>query len=409
MATDKNYLGIPFFVAKMKLEKKIDFYKTYYTDWDLIYIWACQWEMLKHDQGNSLWVYIRGIFKDYPEKRLQTRDFIRGGRVELLSICATITECENNMRILAYDANSLYPTVAIENEFMYESPMIAIGQQLNNIKLYDNKFYWLDEKKKKYRIKFGIIQCRVMLKRKNDCAGMPFLLCRINKRSMGIGCYKCARLKRKTFCKCSDTERSWIETYSLIEIETALKYGYSLMQIFECYFWINGVKLFADYMKLMASIRIKSSNVPKQWKSNLTGYACHINKILQIPEEFELKANDFKEDNSAKQYIKRVMNITLGKLIQRDKLDKTEYIFKKEKLDEIYQNPSNIIKNLQLIDDDILKVTYEKKRDLMKLDNKTQHYVGGYVTAFARCKMFEDIIKVVKSDPQAELLYTGIR
>ena len=65
--------------------------------------------------------------------------------------------------------------------------------------------------------------------------GIPFLAVRINKRSMFISCYKCASENKRSFCECSEADRSWVDTYSIAEVETALEYGYEIIKVGKMY------------------------------------------------------------------------------------------------------------------------------------------------------------------------------
>ena len=100
------------------------------------------------------------------------------------------------------------------------------------------------------------------------------------------------------------------------------------------------------------------------------------------------------------------MNVLLGKLLQRDQQEQTKYIFERSELDEIYEDPSNEIKHLELIDDDILKVVYEKRKLLFKTNVKNNFYIGGLITAKARIFMFKTFMNLVESNPYSEPVYT---
>ena len=239
--TDRNYLGIPYYMALGKLEQKLNFYKKKFPQWRVRTIWACQWLAFKALKNNNPYNYIRSIYKDHPTQRLQSRDFIRGGKVSLLSISADMSKAVNaDLKIYAFDVNSLYPAISIQNQFMYEVPQIAIGKSLSNLKILENRFYWKDpDSCQLKRMKFGIFQCRVMMRRNNLCAGIPFLLKKDDKKSMAIECLSCANRQHKGFCRCPDEKRSWIETYSQAELEVALKYGYDILQIFEVFSFVS--------------------------------------------------------------------------------------------------------------------------------------------------------------------------
>ena len=94
-----------------------------------------------------------------------------------------------------------------------------------------------------------------------------------------------------------------------------------------------------------------------------------------------MSANELKQDPTARSHSKFTQNILLGKFLQRDNLEKVQYLFTKEELDHIYGNPSNDIKMLQLIDHDILKVVFEKKKAMSKLSTKNNFFIGNNIKA----------------------------
>ena len=333
--------------------------------------------------------------------------FFIGGRVELFSLCADLQH-RSNSHLKAYiiDVNAIYPYLSMISSFPYEAPKILVGRQLENIVLHNNKFY-LKEGEKLHKIHSGICQLRLRLARLNKCRGIPFLPFRLESgKSIAMGCRDCAISQRRDFCECNDNKRAWLDVYSLEEIEIALDYGYEIVQIFEIYYWLKGDYLFTDFMKLLASIRLKATPVPSEWESQVEKYTQFINETLDLPKEYQLKSTELYPSLTVKNHCKYTMNVLLGKLLQREQQEQTKYIFEKSELDEIYSDPSNQIKNLELIDEDILKVCYEKRKILFKTNVKTNFYIGGMITAKARIFMFQTFMALSQSNAYAEALYT---
>ena len=102
------------------------------------------------------------------------------------------------------------------------------------------------------------------------------------------------------------------------------------------------------------------------------------------------------------------MNILLGKFIQRANLDTIAYLFNRDEVDDFLEDPSIEIKSMVLQDCDILRVAYKKAEKLSRLPINTQHFIGGHVTALARCAMYKHMMEILISDSSAQLLYTGI-
>ena len=92
--------------------------------------------------------------------------------------------------------------------------------------------------------------------------------------------------------------------YSLEEVELSLEYGYQIIEIFEVYVWLKGDYLFADFMKLLASIRLKATPVPREWRNEVEKYTKFINSALDLPPEYALKSDELAESLTARNHIK---------------------------------------------------------------------------------------------------------
>ena len=190
------------------------------------------------------------------------------------------------------------------SSFPYEAPKVLIGRQLENLVIYDNKFYFKNGENLQ-RIHSGICQLRLKLSRRNRCRGIPFLPYRLESgKSIAMACYTCTVRQSKQFCLCSEADRAWLDVYSVEEIELALEYGYEIVQIFEVYYWLKGDYLFADFMKLLASIRLKATPVPTEWQSEVEKYTKFINDALKLPNEYKLKSSDLVPSLTVKNHCK---------------------------------------------------------------------------------------------------------
>ena len=78
IGTDRNYLGLTFNDARARLEKKLNYYKQAYPDWDIQLIWACQWQKMRNNINSDPYNFIKDYFDHYPSERMNCRDFVRG-------------------------------------------------------------------------------------------------------------------------------------------------------------------------------------------------------------------------------------------------------------------------------------------------------------------------------------------
>jgi hypothetical protein len=148
---------------------------------------------------------------------------------------------------------SRYPSVCLKAQFVKGQPITLVGKRLDMVKLIDGKFYLQTPTPiTKTKIE-GVMHVKIMVPRQNNLKGIPFLLSRMGGRSMGAECRTCMDKSNKKMCNCDDDKRAFIDTYSvgkniernfglcctncflIVEVEYAIKLGYILMEIYECY------------------------------------------------------------------------------------------------------------------------------------------------------------------------------
>lgn len=121
------------------------------------------------------------------------------------------------MYVLTYVAKAvtlfllqLYPSCALRYEFGCSEPFIICGpEMMKNVRIRNNRFFYEMHGTSK-KIQSGLIQGRFHLPVDNLCGDIPLLLTRMDSKSIGLQCFKCALKKRKKFCSCSTYERSFV-------------------------------------------------------------------------------------------------------------------------------------------------------------------------------------------------------
>ena len=144
--------------------------------------------------------------------KLSPRDSIKGGRTEVFQLHAIVQDvvCES---ISYLDINFLYPYVMATIDFPFGHLVIQHGDQSCR-----NLLHKLHRKNEKL---IGLCQVRVLapnnliippLGHKTD-GKLMFLLCRMCSLDGHIQRYRCSH---------NDHERSWIDTYTSIDLDRAL-------------------------------------------------------------------------------------------------------------------------------------------------------------------------------------------
>ena len=85
---------------------------------------------------------------------------------------------------------------------------------------------------------------------------------------------------------------------------------------------------------------------------------------------------------------KIMLNSLWGKLVQRDKMAKTEYISEPSKYFDLETNPSKIVKKIDLYGDRFVHVNWEDTESLVEPHTCSNVVMGSFVIAQARLKLY---------------------
>ena len=152
---------------------------------------------------------------DLPDK-LNLRDAVKGGRTKVFRMHVVIRNL-NRQTIRYLDVNSLYPFVISTTKFPVGHPSIRHGDQsCRNL---------LRELKNKGQSFIGTCLVRVLALKE---LMVPYLPHKIDGKLMFFLCRLCSlngNIQRNP-CTHTDLERSWIDTYTSIDMQGAEKIGY---------------------------------------------------------------------------------------------------------------------------------------------------------------------------------------
>lgn len=188
---------------------------------------------------------------------LKPRDAIYGRRTEVFKLYYKAAPGE---RIRYLDFCSLYPDVNWRGKYPVGHPtQILVGEMecgtLSNDELEQAT---------------GLIKCRILPPQSLKIPILPIRLS--NKKLVFPLCRTCVEIQNiETSCEHTESERALIGTWVLNEVQTALKYGYKILNKIEI--WIYNSEqhdpitktggLFTDYMKTFLKIKQESSGWPK--------------------------------------------------------------------------------------------------------------------------------------------------
>ena len=124
--------------------------------------------------------------------------------------------------------------------------------------------------------------------------------------------------KKKTLCKHTMIQRRWQATYTVKEVAYAVcQLGYTLHSIEEGLIYTNLQPIFEEFMRLMASKKIRYGKVPPSYQKDLSKYCNEVNELMGFEDPGDILTPDLLQENSYQcSFIKSIMNICIGKLSQ---------------------------------------------------------------------------------------------
>lgn len=314
--------------------------------------------------------YVEGL--DLQE-RLDPRDSFFGGRTNAVKLHHRVTEDE---QIMYYDVTSLYPWVNRYCKYPVKQPVI-ITSDFQDLSHY-----------------FGIAKVKILPPR-----GLyhPILPMRCNGKLTFALCRTCASNQSQQPCRCSDDKRFIIGTWCTPEIQAAIDYGYKIIKIYEVYHWeeteqFNPEKgeggIFGDYITLFLKIKQEASGRP-DWVKTEEDLDKYIDDYFGR-EQILLDREKILKNKALRSLAKLFLNSLWGKFGQHLNTTQTGF-FHETEADKFFQciaNPDREIKDFSIITDEIIQVSWENKRGIVKEDYKTNVFIATFTTCWARLKLY---------------------
>ena len=196
-------------------------------------------------------------------------------------------------------------------------------------------------------------------------------------------------------------DRALVETWVTIELQAALDRGYQLLEVYEVWHFSETTQydkttgsggIFAKYIDVFLKVKQESSGYPDWCKTE------------QDKEKFKrdylnvegISLESVEKNPGLRAVAKIMLNSLWGKLAQRDKMTKTEYISEPSKYFDLVTNPSKIVKNVDLYGDQFVHMNWEDTESLVEPHTCSNVVVGSFVTAQARLKLYGILEKLTE-------------
>ena len=215
------------------------------------------------------------------------RAALKGGAVQLMRVLAR--SC--NRYVVRYaDLNSLYPDTAIRKKFVTGPGIHLLGPKMLSCLTFDtekNCWFYHDPADNSVCETDGIVQCVVGIDPQNHALNsFPFLPLKYPRRGKNfqktfrVSCFACLVSKQKKLCTHDMNQRKFSGVYTLSEIAYSLELGYKLIELQEAIVFKNLEYVFSDFMRFLASRKIRFSKVPSSYKQDLKKYCDFVNEKM---------------------------------------------------------------------------------------------------------------------------------
>ena len=365
---------------------------------EFIIVWEHEFNSMEREVRNAL----GGDLYEMVD-RLNPRDAVKGGRTEAFRLHCEVSNRPKKEEIVYLDVNSLYPYVRSIIKFPVGHPEVRRGdascrQLMDALKVSGVPFIGL---------------CMVEILPPNElfvpCLGykaggkLLFGLCRT--------CLETNDIQRRP-CEHSEKERGWIDVYTSIDMETALKFGYKVLRYFEIWHYHGGGELlFRDFILNIVKRKVECSGFPQRCDTleSKKAYLDELRTKCGIP----MAGIESVKKDPAGRFLNKIMaNSVWGKWAQNPS---SQYEVKMCNTIMEYHNCliTGRVKRATLLSRDLLQVEVNCDRNIDGENRERENarsglggrntIVGSFVTAEARRLMYERYLSKLNRD---QLLYT---
>ena len=298
---------------------------------------------------------------------LNPRDAFYGGRTNATKLLYNFKENECGRYV---DFCSLYPTVQY-----YKKYPIAHPVKILNPKKY-SKSSW-----------YGLIKCKVLASRRLYHPVLPqWIKVDSYEKLVFTLCKTCAETRNQNKCNHTESQRSFVGTWTTDEVSKAVDKGYEVLKVYEVWhFAKTSEDLFKGYIRRFMKIKLESSCYNFKTKEEDASFKAKIKDSLDIEvENFEFNAG-------MRSIAKICLNSLWGHFGMRANLQQARYItdvaeFYKILLDDKLDNV-----NFQFINEDMVQMTYNFKDQFVDNSNNTNVFIACFTTSHARLMLYDKL------------------
>ena len=330
---------------------------------------------------------------------INLRDCYFGGRTNGLTLYKHFTNGEKGKYV---DFTSLYPDILKYRRFPLGHPdkVTRNFEQILVKPCTGNCFYSPCTGQHLELPYFGVMKVTVL---PPTDLFHPVLPLKCNGKLKFPLCYKCACNGSKDMCTCLDSDRMFTHTYCTPELEVAINMGYTIIQIHEVLHWSETEMynpdtkeggLFTAYINAFLKLKQESSGYPQNVKTE-EEKDVYIQKYLEH-EGILLDKHSIVKNPGLRSLSKLALNSFYGKFGQRTNMKKTVFIKDIEQLMQHLTDPSKLLVDFHIMNEDVVQVEYKNSKDFESQSFNTNVTIAAFCTSWARLKLWSVMQKLGK-------------
>ena len=293
---------------------------------------------------------------------IDPRDAFFGGRVNGYKM---IAKARPNEKILYYDFTSLYSFINKNRRIPTKHPKI-IRENFEDIQNY-----------------FGLIKCRVLPPAE---VYHPVLPVRLKGKLFFPLCKQCV-LDACNKCCHSEFKRSFVGTFTTIEVVKAIEKGYRVLKIEEVWhFEESSDTLFTDYVNFFLKLKQESSGWPS-WVKTPEDETKYIRDYFEH-EGIQLRREYIKKNPGLRAVAKLCLNSLWGRFAMRTDHVITEFVNDPLSFYRLVNGADVELHDICLLTDDLVEVMYNRKHEFQVEHKATNIFIGIFTTAWARLELY---------------------
>ena len=201
-------------------------------------------------------------------------------------------------------------------------------------------------------------------------------------------------------CNHSYEERVLENTWVILEVIEALKWGYKIVELFEIWHFRLREKynksdksggLFTEYVNTFLRIKQESSGYP-HWVETEADKDKYIDDYFQN-EGIKLQKENIKENSGLKSLSKLLLNSQWGRYAMNTHKTTVKFIKNCADLNHILYNDQFEVKDVLFPTENVGICYYKEKKELHWGSNQTNVVLAAFVTAQARLKLYDELRK----------------